>query len=211
MTNEKPKRVVIRDRIVREVLKDAGKKEQKRQKATDEVSYVDASRSISVVLGSSDLGEDIKAGKKSGNYEPAAPNTDVYFSQAKSFMARKNYETALDYLNMALRTCEIKNGFKNAVMCAMAQCYLGLGEFETSKMWAEDVLRNDPNYIPAAQIKGESLYNICDFEHAMVVFSTGLRIVKTHAGFKSGIVKCKKNIQNTLDHDHDDIFTFQGS
>ena len=60
------------------------------------MSNVDTSRSISVVLGAMDLGADIKAGKKSDNYEPAAPNSEVYFTQAKNFMARKNYETALD-------------------------------------------------------------------------------------------------------------------
>ena len=209
MSNEQPKRVVIRDRIVREVLRDATKKEQKRQKATDEVSYVDTSRSISVVLGAMDLGADIKAGKKSDNYEPAAPNSEVYFTQAKNFMARKNYETALDYLKMALSAGDMKSGLKNGIMCAMAQFHLDLGAFKTSKKWAEDVLKNDGNYIPAVLIKGESLYNICDFEHAMVVFYTGLQIMKTHAGFKSGIVKCKKTILNTLGHD--DIFSFEGS
>ena len=69
MATEQPKRVIIRDRIVREVLRDATKKEQKRQKADDEVDYVDSNRGISVVLGSQDLGADIKAGKKSDNYE----------------------------------------------------------------------------------------------------------------------------------------------
>ena len=209
MSNEQPKRVVIRDRIVREVLRDATKKQQIRSKADEEVSYVDTSRSISVVLGASDLGADIKAGKKSDNYEPAAPSCEVYFTQAKNFMAKKKYETALDYLKMALSAGDMKSGLKNGIMCAMAQCHLDLGAFETSKKWAEDVLKNDANYIPAVLIKGESLYNICDFEHAMVVFYTGLQIMKTHAGFKSGIVKCKKTILNTLDHD--DIFSFDGS
>ena len=209
MTNEQPKRVIIRDRIVREVLRDANKKEQKRQKADDEVTYVDANRGISVVLGSADIGADIKAGRKSDNYEPAAPSCEVYFTQAKNFMARKNYETALDYLSMALNAGDMKLGLKNGILCSMAKCYLDLGSFETSKKWAEDVLKNDANYIPAVLIKGESLYNICDFEHAMVVFYTGLRIMKTHSGFKSGIVKCKKTILNTLDHQ--DIFNFDGS
>ena len=209
MATEQPKRVIIRDRIVREVLRDATKNSQKRQKADEEVGYVDSSRGISVVLGSQDLGADIKAGKKSDNYEPAAPNCEVYFTQAKNFIAKKKYETALDYLNMALSSGDMKNVIKNGILCAMAQCYLDLGEFDTSKKWAEDVLKNDPNYIPAVLIKGESLYNICDFEHAMVVFSSGLRIMKTHSGFKSGIVKCKKTILNTLDHD--DIFIFEGS
>ena len=208
MSGEKPKRVIIRDRIVREVLRDAGKREQKRQRADEEVSYVDANRSISVVLGSADLGADIKAGKRSENYEPAAPNCEVYFTQAKNFMARKNNELALEYLRLALGSGDMKSSLKSGILCAMAQCYLDLGEFETSKMWAEDVLKSDPNYIPAIHIKGESLYNICDFEHAMVVFYTGLRLMKTHSGFKSGIVKSKKTILNTLDDST--IFNFNG-
>ena len=98
-------------------------------------------------------------------------------------MARKNYEPALGYLNLALTAGDMKIVLKNAILCAMAQCYLDLGSFETSKTWAENVLKNDLNNIPAVLIKGESLYNICDFEHAMVVFYTGLRIMKTHSGF----------------------------
>ena len=115
--------MIIRDRIVREVLRDANKKEQRRQKAEEEVSYVDKSRSIAVVLGTSDLGDDFKAGRKSDSYEPAAPSCDVYFTQAKNFMARKDYETALEYLNVALASNDVKSALRNGIMCAMAKCY----------------------------------------------------------------------------------------
>ena len=101
-----------------------------------------------------------------------------------------------------------------------------LGDFELSQRSAEAVLTIDPMCLDAIWIKAESLYNSCDFEHAMTVFCQGLRVAPAFEGFITGIAKvkfikiiwlititfsfqCRKTIQNTLYQD--DAFSFPGS
>ena len=51
------------------------------------------------------------------------------------------------------------------------------------------MLTLDPICLEAIWIKAESLYNSCDFEHAMAVFSHGLRISPGFEGFTTGVAK----------------------
>ena len=54
----------IQDEKVKQVLRDAAKKEKERQKAEEEFWYVDSSRNCSVVFGSDDLSADINVNAK---------------------------------------------------------------------------------------------------------------------------------------------------
>ena len=56
------------------------------------------------------------------------------------------------------------------------------------------MLRQDPDSLEAILIKAESLYNNCEFEHAMVVFNKGLRISAGFEGFLTGIAKAGRKI-----------------
>ena len=58
-------------------------------------------------------------------------------------------------------------------------------------------------------VKAESLYNICDFEHALVLFTRGKSLVPDFEGIQSGILKCRKTILNKVDPD--EVFFFSGS
>ena len=64
-----------------------------------------------------------------------------------------------------------------------------LGDFDLSQRSAEAVLRLDPVCVEAIWIKAESLYCDCDFEHAMAIFSRGLKIAPGFEGFITGIAK----------------------
>ena len=57
--------------------------------------------------------------------------------------------------------------------------------------------------------KAESLYNICDFEHALVLFIRGQYLAPDSSVVENGILKCKKTIINKIDDD--DVFFFTGS
>ena len=57
--------------------------------------------------------------------------------------------------------------------------------------------------------KAESLYNICDFEHALLLFMRGQYLAPDSSLVKTGILKCKKTISNKLCDE--DIFFFTGS
>ena len=57
--------------------------------------------------------------------------------------------------------------------------------------------------------KAESLYNICDFEHALLLFTRGQYLAPDSSLVQTGILECKKTISNKLCDD--DIFFFTGS
>ena len=55
----------------------------------------------------------------------------------------------------------------------MAKCHLMMGHFSDDMKAAEIVLSKDRKNIQAIQVKAESLYNSCFFEHALVLFYRG--------------------------------------
>ena len=55
-------------------------------------------------------------------------------------------------------------------------------------------------------MKAESLYNICDFEHALVLFTRGQYLSPDSSLVKNGISKCRKTICNKINDE--DIFSF---
>ena len=58
-------------------------------------------------------------------------------------------------------------------------------------------------------MKAESLYNICDFEHALVLFTRGQYLSQDSSLVQNGILKCKKTISNKICNEN--IFSFDGS
>jgi hypothetical protein len=63
--------------------------------------------------------------------------------------------------------------------------------------------------VKAIIAKAESLYNICDFEHALLLFTRALYLAPESSLVQTGILKCKKTISNKLCDG--DIFFFTGS
>ena len=199
-------------RTTREVLKAAQRQTERRQdiKPGDEAIYVDTSRNISVSLGCKDLRGDLLE-KGRATTDPLSHNPTVYYHQAKHFASKLDFANTLLYLSLALDANKEENDLDIAtrVMSTQALCLAKLGDFDLSQRSAEAVLRLDPACVEAIWIKAESLYNNCDFEHAMAVFSRGLRVSPGFEGFITGIAKCRKTIQNTLYKE--DAFSFPGS
>merc|ERR1711892_1089877 len=74
---------------------------------------------------------------------------------------------------------------------------------------AEMVLKREPTCVKAIIVKAESLYNVCDFEHALVLFTKGRKLAPDSDGLQAGILKCKKTILNKVCDQ--DVFFFLGS
>ena len=201
-----------KSRTTNEVLKAAKKQTEKRQNVNpgDEAIYVDTSRNISVSLGCKDLRGDLLE-KGRATSDPLSHNPTVYYRQAKHFASKLDFPNTLLYLWLALDANQEENdvNITTMVLSTQALCLAKLGDFDLSQKSAEAVLRLDPTCVEAIWIKAESLYNNCDFEHAMAVFSRGLRISPAFEGFITGIAKCRKTIQNTLNKE--DAFIFPGS
>lgn len=64
-----------------------------------------------------------------------------------------------------------------AIVSTQAICLLKLGDFITAKKFAEEVLMRTTS-AEAQYVKAESLYNLCEFEHALVTFYKGQKSTK---------------------------------
>ena len=58
-------------------------------------------------------------------------------------------------------------------MTNMAKCHLLMGHWVDALKAAEIVMARDRKNIQAIEVKAESLYNSCYFEHALVLFHRG--------------------------------------
>ena len=79
------------------------------------------------------------------------------------------YEKALVCINQALEM----NRYSLAATLAKARCHLLLGNWKTAIRAAEEVLLVDPMNMRGLLVKAESLFNLCFFEHALVLFHRG--------------------------------------
>ena len=58
-------------------------------------------------------------------------------------------------------------------------------------------------------VKAESLYNTCAFEHALLVFTKGIKLMPEMEELQAGVMKCKKTILSKVGGDN--VFFFNGS
>ena len=123
--------------------------------------------------------------------DPLSHNPEVYYRQAQYFHSKLDNTNTLFYLGLAWDANDKDDGpnIGSLIMAKQAQSLARLGDFHLSRRAAELVLRQDPCSLEAILIKAESLYNNCEFEHAMVVFNKGLRISAGFEGFLTGIAK----------------------
>ena len=118
----------------------------------------------------------------------------MYLRQAKFFSGHGDHTNTLLYLSLALDANMEENNLLigRNVMSTQAISLAKLGDFDLSQRSAEAVLRLDPVCVEAIWIKAESLYCDCDFEHAMAIFSRGLKIAPGFEGFITGIAKVRR-------------------
>ena len=72
-----------------------------------------------------------------------------------------------------------------------------------------DVHFQDPKCVKAIIAKAESLYNICDFEYSLLLFTRGHFLAPDSSLLQTGVMKCKKTISNKLCQE--DIFFVSGA
>ena len=57
---------------------------------------------------------------------------------------------------------------------AFARCHLLMGSWQDALDAAQVVLNEDKRNIKSVYVKAESLFNMCEFEHSLVLFHRGL-------------------------------------
>lgn len=81
---------------------------------------------------------------------------------------------------------------------ARSKCYILLGLPENALKDAETALHVDKTFIKAIYQKAEALYYLGDFEHSLMYFHRGLHLRPDHQGFKLGVQKSQKAIENAI-------------
>ena len=106
-------------------------------------------------------------------------DSDVAHRQAEHFIKKSNFQCALKCIEQArmgyLKQNEGERDFGEkfvGIVSTQAICLLKLGDFHTAKKFAEEVLMRTTS-AEAQYVKAESLYNLCEFEHALVTYYKG--------------------------------------
>lgn len=73
-----------------------------------------------------------------------------------------------------------------------------MGQPENGLKDAETALTIDKSCIKAIYQKAESLYYLGDFEHSLMYYHRGFRFRPDHEGFKLGVQKAQKAIENAI-------------
>lgn len=98
---------------------------------------------------------------------------------------------------MTFQALELNPNEKNALV-ARSKCYILLGQPENGLKDAETALAVDKTFMKAVYQKAESLYYLGDFEHSLMYYHRGLRLRPEHEGFKLGVQKAQKAIENAI-------------
>ena len=177
------------------------------------VSYTDPSRNIAVGDLSNELLGSLKKKKSLGTERVnKGSDSDVAHRQAIHFMKKNDFECAFKFIEKA-RICALKEmqGLQYqsyvSIIVTEAQCFLKLGDFNNAKQYADKVLSKHKSS-EAQFVKAEALYNLCQFEHALVAFNKGARMVPDSPEFYVGKEKCQETINNIVKRPG--IFMFKG-
>ena len=153
---------------------------QQRQRAKDleqEVEYVDSARNISVVLDSGDLSEDFEShGIDSGKRDKCGPNSKMLHRLAKYYAGKKETNLAMAALEEAQSLVVEEKDKDFSLQVTEARLNLETGNYLQALKSAEIVLWQ-PEYkksLTALYVKAQSLFNLCDFERALITFHKGI-------------------------------------
>lgn len=104
------------------------------------------------------------------------------------------------YFFGSLQALEIQPTHKGALV-ARSQCYLKLGDAESALKDAKQAYDpNNPNetYIQGLYQYAEALFQLGEFENALIAFHRGHRSRKDMDGFRIGIQKCQEAIRRAI-------------
>ncbi|ORX53462.1 TPR-like protein, partial [Piromyces finnis] len=123
-------------------------------------------------------------------------------AEADSHARKGQYDKAVDFYTLALiihnKGIDPSKNIDKALLVSRSECYLKLGNTESSLEDANKALRIDPNYCKAIYQKAETLYMMSDFEMALVFFHRGNQLRPELPEFSLGIHKAQEAINNSI-------------
>ncbi|CAG9859243.1 unnamed protein product [Phyllotreta striolata] len=181
-----------------EESKKRGKKRRRRLGIRYEELYCDKDRAAAVNLGSKDIKQSLKIKRKQDRSkalqipEEAEPST--FLALGNYEMCRGDLPIAINFISKAL---DLNPNEKNALV-ARSKCYILLGQPKNALADAEFALQIDKNFIKAIYQKAEALYYLGNFELSLMYYHRGLHVRPDHEGFKLGVQKAQKAIENAI-------------
>ncbi|CAH1176090.1 unnamed protein product [Phaedon cochleariae] len=188
-------------RLSRELQDDAKKKKKKRRRRFGpkyEEVYCDKDRAAAVDLGTKDIKQSLRIKRKEDRSKMLQIPDEA---EPGNFLALGNYEMCRGDLRNAIvfisKALELNPTEKNALV-ARSKCYILLGQPKNALQDAELALQIDKNFIKAIYQKAEALYYLGDFELSLMYCHRGLHVRPDHEGFKLGVHKAQKAIENAI-------------
>ncbi|XP_052079857.1 outer dynein arm-docking complex subunit 4-like isoform X9 [Mytilus californianus] len=114
--------------------------------------------------------------------------------EGEYFVHVKQYQKAIESFTKAL---EMSTGDKNCLV-TRSKCWLQLGNAENALTDSEEALREDKDFIRGLYQKAEALYQIGDFETALVFFHRGHKLRPELQELRMGIQKSEEAINNSI-------------
>lgn len=145
---------------------------KKRDAIEEEVTYVDTNRNIAVVMGDEDLMEKLNEQGLSHCLvaEEGVQTQDLLFREAFYHFKKKRFGHALQ---CATRAQELSEETDLDILTLQAELEVQTGDYQAALKSAGTILRENKNNWKALFIKAECLYNLCEFEHALIMYYRG--------------------------------------
>ena len=170
---ETKKRAPRLDLNFQNIKSSVSKQTKTREVADEEVMYIDSSRNISVAFGEEDLKENLnEQGLDTGilQEEKGVPTSDLFHREALYHFKKKNFAHALE---CAARAQDLLEEVDYDILTTQADLEFQNGNYNNALKIAGTVLREKKKSWKAIYIKAECLYNLCEFEHALIMYHKG--------------------------------------
>ncbi|XP_076269712.1 outer dynein arm-docking complex subunit 4 [Rhynchophorus ferrugineus] len=188
-------------RLSKQITEDPSRRKGKRRRRRnlrEEEIYCDKDRAAAVNLGSKDIKQSLKIKRKQDRSRilqiPEEADSSTFLALGNYEMCRGDIAIAVDFISKALEL----NPVEKQSLVARSKCYILLGQPEKALKDAESALQVDKGYMKAIYQKAEALYYLGDFEHSLMYYHRGLHIRPDHEGFKLGVHKAQKAIENAI-------------
>jgi tetratricopeptide (TPR) repeat protein len=163
----------------------------------DETEYVDSARNISVVLGAEDLVKDFIDQGYSKSEETGGPSSKMFHTEARFQLKMKKMEKAMGSICVAEKMSETLDF---DLLTTKAEAHLSMGDYRSALRTAETILCTKKQSIRAIRVKADSMFNLCDFEHALVTYYKGKKLAPGNPKFEKGIDNCEETINSLLEN-----------
>ena len=156
----------------RKIQHERDKQIREREGADEAVTYVDSSRNISVNLGEDDLKADMEEqGICMATEDFGAPSSMMLHNEAVYHLKMGNMKQATDCVERAQGMLLEKGDMQ--ILTTLAEIELKKGDYPKALKTSGTIMRTEKTNLKAIFVRAEALFNMCDFEHALMLYHKG--------------------------------------